>query len=79
MIARYTAAVGNRIHSPMQRICLSIALALFAFAALSACGNKGPLVLPDKVPEQQDKDKKKEQLATAPQPAAKAGDAASPR
>jgi predicted small lipoprotein YifL len=40
--------------------------------ALVACGNKGPLVLPDKAPEQQDKDKdkKKDQPANATQPAA---------
>ena len=40
-------------------------------AALVGCGNKGPLVLPDKTPEHQpqDKDKKKDQPAAATQPA----------
>lgn len=38
---------------------------------LAACGNKGPLVLPDKPQEQQDKDKKKDQPATSAQPAQK--------
>lgn len=57
----------------MQPICRSIALALFALAALSACGNKGPLVLPDK-PSPQDNDKNKERDAKPPA-AAKAADA----
>jgi len=48
-------------------------LVLATALALSACGNKGPLVLPDKTPEQQqqDKDKKKDQLANGAQPAQK--------
>lgn len=45
-------------------------------ATLAACGNKGPLVLPDKTPERQDKDKQKDQPANAPQAAKKAGDVA---
>ena len=53
-------------------------LLVTAFAlALAACGNKGPLILPDKPQEQQDKDKKKDAPANTAQPAAKAGDAAS--
>jgi len=44
--------------------------------ALAACGNKGPLILPDKPQEQQDKDKKKDVPTNTAQPAAKAGDAA---
>ncbi|MBS0582278.1 MAG: lipoprotein [Proteobacteria bacterium] len=54
-------------------------LASVVVATLAACGNKGPLVLPDKTPEQQDKDKQKDQPANAPQPATKAGDAAGQR
>jgi len=53
----------------MLPICRSIALALFVLAALSACGNKGPLVLPDKAPEQQDK--KKDPPANDTQPVQK--------
>ena len=79
--AGYTAGLVSfdRIAMPsMPRVLLFVAVIA---APLAACGNKGPLVLPDKTPEQQqqDKDKKKDQPATAPQPAAKAGDAASPR
>ena len=44
--------------------------------ALIACGNKGPLVLPDKTPEQQDKDKKKDQPAPAQPTAPTSTDAA---
>ncbi|HEX7916192.1 LPS translocon maturation chaperone LptM [Rudaea sp.] len=44
--------------------------AIFALA-VAACGNKGPLVLPDKPQEQQDKDKKKDQPANTAQPAQK--------
>ncbi|MBS0516558.1 MAG: lipoprotein [Proteobacteria bacterium] len=55
-------------------------LVLAAALALSACGNKGPLVLPDKTPEQQQgKDKQKDQPASAPAPAARSGDAAGRR
>lgn len=56
------------------RLALFVSFVCFA---LTACGNKGPLVLPDKTAEQQqqDKDKKKDQPANAAQPAAKSGDA----
>lgn len=56
---------------------MSSTLRLLLFAAviavpLAACGNKGPLVLPDKTPEQQQKDKdKKNSPANAAQPAPK--------
>jgi predicted small lipoprotein YifL len=56
------------------------ALLLFVLTlALAGCGNKGPLVLPDKTPEQQqqDKDKKKDQPADAAQPAPQASTDAS--
>jgi predicted small lipoprotein YifL len=61
----------------MSHALRSILLVSAVAFALAACGNKGPLVLPDKPQEQQDKDKKKDQPANAPQAAAKAGDAAS--
>ena len=56
---------------------MSSTLRVLLFAAviaapLAACGNKGPLVLPDKPEEQQDKDKKKDQPANVAQPAQKA-------
>ena len=55
---------------------MSSTLRVFLFAAviaapLAACGNKGPLVLPDKPQEQQDKDKKKDQPANVAPPAPK--------
>lgn len=43
---------------------------------LAACGNKGPLVLPDKTQEPQDKAGKKDSPASVPQPATQAGGAA---
>ncbi len=58
----------------MSRKPLLILLVTVIALTLAACGNKGPLVLPDKPQEQQDKDKKKDAPAT--QPDAKAGDAA---
>ena len=54
---------------------LLLVLSVLAFA-LSACGNKGPLVLPDKPQEQQDKEKKKDLPASATAPAATSADAA---
>ena len=54
---------------------LLLVLSVLAFA-LSACGNKGPLVLPDKPQEQQDKEKKKDSPASATAPAATSADAA---
>ena len=46
----------------------TILLVALLFALLGGCGNKGPLILPDKVPApEQDKDKKKDQsVNTAP-------------
>jgi predicted small lipoprotein YifL len=52
-----------------------LVLSVLAFA-LSACGNKGPLVLPDKPQEQQDKEKKKDAPAGATAPAATPANAA---
>ena len=46
-------------------------LAAVIAAPLAACGNKGPLVLPDKPQEQPDKEKKKDQSANTAQPAQK--------
>lgn len=62
----------------MSHALRSILLVSAIAFALTACGNKGPLVLPDKTAEQQqqDKDKKKDQPTNAAQPAAKSGDAA---
>ena len=40
----------------MRSLCILVVLALCA--ALASCGNKGPLVQPDKQPAQQDSDKK---------------------
>lgn len=54
--------------SSMLRVLLFAAVIA---APLAACGNKGPLVLPDKPQEQQDKDKK-DQPANVAQPAQKA-------
>lgn len=62
----------SRKPSPILHVLLVTAIAL----ALAACGNKGPLVLPDKPQEQQDKDKKKDTPANAAQPDAKPADAA---
>ncbi len=70
--AGYTAAVPLSVVAPMLRTLRFALFVSFISLALVACGNKGPLVLPDKTPEQQDKDKKKDQPATAVQPAAKA-------
>lgn len=60
----------------MSHTLRSFLLASAVAFALTACGNKGPLVLPDKPQEQQDKDKKKDAPANTAQPAAQAGDAA---
>ena len=46
-------------------------LAAVIAAPLAACGNKGPLVLPDKPQEQPDKEKKKDLPANTAQPAQK--------
>lgn len=47
--------------------------------ALGACGNKGPLVLPDKAPAQPDDGKPKDRAAKTATPAAAAADATHPR
>jgi predicted small lipoprotein YifL len=60
-----------------MRMSRSILL-VFAFA-LSACGNKGPLVLPDKPQEQQEKKNPPADTVPVPAPAAKTGDATHPR
>lgn len=59
----------------MLRKPLPILLVTAIALALAACGNKGPLVLPDKPQEQPDKDKKKDASANPAPPAARAGDA----
>ena len=59
----------------MSRKLFLILLVTAIALALAACGNKGPLILPDKPQEQQDKDKKND-ASNATQPAAQAGDAA---
>ena len=56
----------------MLRTLRSVLLVSSISLALAACGNKGPLVLPDQAPEQQDKEKKKDQPASATSPVAKA-------
>ena len=64
---------GRLAMSRMSRpASLLLVLSVLAFA-LSACGNKGPLVLPDKP---QDKEKKKDSPASATAPAATSADAA---
>lgn len=70
--ARYTFAVSLWVVVLMSRTLRSVLFVSSLSLALAACGNKGPLVLPDKAPEQQDKDKKKDQPANATQPAPKA-------
>ncbi|MEP6939290.1 MAG: lipoprotein [Rudaea sp.] len=50
----------------------TLLLCLLIASSLTACGNKGPLVLPDQ-PAQKDKDKPA--ATTAPSAAAKDGDA----
>jgi predicted small lipoprotein YifL len=57
----------------IDRIAMSSTLRVLLFAAviaapLAACGNKGPLVLPDK---QEQQDKKKDQPANGVPPAQK--------
>jgi len=52
----------------------TLLLSLLIASTLSACGNKGPLVLPDQ-PAQKDKDKDKPAANTQPA-APKSGDAA---
>ena len=52
----------------------TLLLSLLIASSLAACGNKGPLVLPDQ-PAQQDKDKDKP-AGTAQPTAPKSGDAA---
>ncbi len=55
----------------LRRIRLTV-LVCSTFVELAACGNKGPLVLPDKTPEQQqEKDRKKEQVGNDTRPAQK--------
>ena len=70
--ARYTFAVSLPVVVLMLRTLRSVLLVSSISLVLAACGNKGPLVLPDKAPEQQDKDKKKDQPANATPPAPKA-------
>jgi len=69
--AGYTFAVPLQVAVPMLHTLRLLLLVSFIAAALAACGNKGPLVLPDKTPEQQDKDSKKKEPPAGPaQPAA---------
>ena len=55
----------------------SLLLCLLIASSLAACGNKGPLVLPDQ-PAQKDKDKNadKDKPAAAQAPATTSGDSA---
>lgn len=50
----------------MTRVFRLMLIALFAAIALTACGNKGPLVLPDKTPQPQ-------KPVTSPAPAPESG------
>ncbi|MBU6199422.1 MAG: lipoprotein [Xanthomonadaceae bacterium] len=52
----------------MTRAFRPMLIALFAAIALTACGNKGPLVLPDKAPQTQP-----QKPATSPAPAPESG------
>jgi predicted small lipoprotein YifL len=70
--ARYTSRHTLLGRNPMLRTLLLASLIAFS---LAACGNKGPLVLPDQkpAPAPQSKDKDKSPPAGATQPAPSAG------
>jgi len=71
--AGYTLGLVSFDRIAMSSTLRVLLLAAVIAAPLAACGNKGPLVLPDKPQEQQDKDsKKKDQPANFAQPAQKA-------
>jgi predicted small lipoprotein YifL len=61
----------------MSRTSYLLLFLLSAALSLSACGNKGPLVMPDKPQDQQGE--KKDPPADPAKPAEKTGDATHPR
>jgi predicted small lipoprotein YifL len=69
-LARYTCAKNLSVAIAMPRTLRLTLLVSILSVSLVACGNKGPLVLPDPTPPppSQNKDKDKDKPATTTQP-----------